>query len=135
MPRYAEIADLDNFGITGSALASLSTAQKNAALDRASDDMDSYIGNVYALPLTDWGNDVRSKCCDIAVYHLLARRGFNPDGKDQIVQDRYDNAIDWLKDIAAGRARLLAPAAVDQTPTTYDGGAYVVTRPRRGWGS
>lgn len=133
MARYAEITDLDKFGIQASALASLSSEQKNAALDRASDEIDTYIGNVYALPLNTWGNDLRARCVDMAVYHLLARRGFNPDGKDAIVQDRYDAAIVWLRDIAAGRARLLAPAAVDQTASTYEGGAYVVTRARRGW--
>lgn len=135
MARYAEIADLDKLGIQTSALASLSTDQKNGALDRASGEIDSYIGNVYKLPLTAWGDDVRARCVDMAVYHLLARRGFNPDGKDAIIQDRYDAALVWLRDIATGRARLLAPAAVDQTPSSYEGGAYVVTRARRGWGS
>jgi phage gp36-like protein len=81
---------------------------------------------------TAWGNDLSAAVCKIAAYELLAIRGFNPDGDDEQVRKRYEDAMKWLADIAAGR---ISPVGlVDSTPDEPDeGGAEVVTLPARGW--
>lgn len=132
MARYAEIADIARLGLAAEAISEESDEKKNAALDRASRDADGLIGNAYKLPLVSWDDDLRGWVIDIAVYYILGNRGFNPMGMDQDVVKRRDDAFEALKSVAAGRARLLN--AVDSTPDQYDGGAYVVTRARRGWG-
>lgn len=135
--QYATISDLDDHGIAAGAFTSLTDAEKDDALMRASEEADGYIGNSYKLPLTAWGRDLTARVVDIAVYHLLSRRGFAPGDRDTtgdaIVVKRYDDALRWLRDVGSGRAVLLTPDAVDATASTYEGGAYLVTRAKRGW--
>ncbi len=132
--QYADIADLEAFGIASAAWGPLPESRKTAALQRASEEADCYIQNVLKLPLSSWGRDLRTRVVDMAVYHLLSQRGFSPaDPAGNIVVRRYEDAIKWLERVAGGRSVMLATGAVDQTPAVYEGGAYVVTRPRRGW--
>lgn len=132
MARYAEIEHIELFGIP-QAFASLPAEKKNAALDRASRDADGLIGNAYKLPLVSWDDDLRGWVVDIACWYLLSNRNFDPMGNDAEFRLRYEDAMKALLRISTGNARLLN--AVDSSPTTYEGGSYVVTRTRRGWGS
>jgi phage gp36-like protein len=70
----------------------------HAALTRADSEINSYVAQRYTLPfaatptrLRDRGDGHRA---------LLPLRRARP----QIVQDRYNNAVAWLKDVASGRA-------------------------------
>lgn len=131
--RFAELTDLTRLGIAVAAFASLTDAEKLGALDAASSIAAGLIGNAYKLPLVSWEDDLRRWVVSIATYDLLARRGFPPgaDNSDAHVRLRYEDANKALREIGAGRARLLN--AVDSSTTTYEGGAYIVSQPKRGW--
>ena len=86
------------------------------ALTAASAIVDSYAGVQYALPLAP-AERLEQLTVDLAVYELRKRRGVVSE------QERtdYEDAIAFLKDLAAGKAKLDQPAGED--PQTAGGGA------------
>lgn len=129
---YATAAQLLQLGLPGRALTDVSTADRNAALDAASDLADSYLRSRFELPLTAWGDDLRRAVCSVAVYDLLSRRGYNPEqGADDNIRARHDDAVRWLEKVAAG---LVSPSVTDSsTPATAGSGARVRSHDARGW--
>lgn len=80
-----------------------------AALDDASAEADSYIGARYDIPVTTSPRLVQVTCA-IARYRLHEDRA-----TEQIRQD-YEDAVKWLRDVAAGKATL--PAVSSGTVTS-----------------
>lgn len=92
--------------------------------------IDSLLSRRYAVPLTPTPPIVRDAACDIARYRLYVNEP--PDE----VRRRFDDALRWLHDVAAGRAdipdatpagaspagspRVVAPARVFTTETLSD---------------
>jgi phage gp36-like protein len=54
----------------------------------------------YTLPLSPVPDVLEKLACDIARYQLLENT------EKEIVKERYDNAIRFLKDVAAGKVTL-----------------------------
>jgi phage gp36-like protein len=80
-------------------------------LTEASATVDSYVRLRYAVPLQP-SEQIKGLTLDIAVYLLYSRR----DRISVAVQTRYDNAIQFLRDVGAGKAGLDQPTgAADQT--------------------
>jgi phage gp36-like protein len=113
---YAVIADLVPLRLTQAELVQLTDdantgqvneATVNAALEEASGRVDSYCRSRYVTPL-QVGDDVKGMTLDIAVYLLFSRR--RNAKLSETVRTRYEDAITFLKDIAAGRASLDQPA-------------------------
>ncbi len=77
-----------------------------AVLARADSLIDGYLATRYALPLT-----APYPVALVAVECELARYWLFDDAAPDRVKDGYDQAIAWLKDVAAGRALLALPAA------------------------
>lgn len=76
--------------------------------------IDSYLRTkISVLPLLPVPNEIRNVSFVIAVYYLHTRRQFNtiPD----FVSEQYDNAISYLKDIAAGRVTLTTADSIDDS--------------------
>lgn len=132
MADYAEEADLALYGPASGALEDIDSATKEAALDAACDVANGYLGNAFVLPITAHGADLTRHVVAIAVWDLMTGvRGMNPDGSDETIRMRYDDAIRWLERVADGRLR---PAGlVDSTPDVFEGASFVVTTPKRGW--
>lgn len=104
---YATRTDLYRLGLREAAFTGVATADQDAALEAASDTADSYMRSRYTLPLTGYGDDLKSAVCRIAAYELLATRGYNPGaGGDESLESRHDKAVTWLKDVSAGRAHV-----------------------------
>ena len=74
-----------------------------AALDRASEEIDSYIGQRYDLPLVVLPVTLVQAALDIARYRLD-----NNDPREDVWQ-RYEDAIKWLLLIANGKVSLNVP--------------------------
>lgn len=129
---YANLADLATHGLPGAALSSVSDTSKCEALAAASEEADGKLAVVKTLPLVSWGTDLTKAICKIAAYELLSVKGFNPDGDDANVRDRYLDAMKWLDGIAKGT---VAPSVmVDSTPEESESlGAEVVTHAARAW--
>ena len=132
MAQYADVTDLARLGLRQLATAGLSPDDLNAALLAASELADGYLRAQYQLPLVSWGSDLRRHVAMIAAWDILsAQRGFNPDSPgDQIWIARYQQAMQWFKDVANG---LISPNIVDSTPQIRDGAPRIRTAPRRGW--
>jgi phage gp36-like protein len=70
------------------------------ALDDATAEVDAYLSVKYATPLVTVPNAVLSATCVISRYRL------HDDKATERIRADYEDAIRWLKDIAAGRALL-----------------------------
>lgn len=111
---YAQQSDLSPTRITNAELVQLTddtnSGQVNAAvvstvLNGASALIDSYCGQRYTLPLQPT-LQLTELCLDIAEYKLyLRRKRMKPD-----VRQAYEDALAFLKDVSAGKARLDQPA-------------------------
>lgn len=137
MTSYASRADVALLGLPQHVLDALASDEVGAAavvdqaLAAASSLADSYLRSRYRLPLVSWGDDLRERVCHLAAYQLLSVRGFNPElGADQNIRLRYEDAITWLKAIAAG---LVHPDVQDSAPTPLGVAPAIVSAPPRGW--
>lgn len=97
---------LDGVGSEAYTAAEQGAAIIAAALRVASGEIDTYIRQRYALPLTNLRSAdaavLQSACLYIARYHLA-------DSDDRVsegIRNRYRDTLTWLKDVAAGRALL-----------------------------
>jgi len=84
------------------------------AVEDASAEADTYIIQRYDLPLPSTPLVLRGKVVDIAVWNLFARRGLAE--ADEIVRERYKNAIRWLEQLAALKVLLPLPTRVSANP-------------------
>ena len=75
-----------------------------AAIADAVAEAEGYLAGRYVLPLPDVPPVLTGKLCDIARYRLW-REEASPE-----VQQRYRDAVSWLKDLSAGRAVLVFKA-------------------------
>lgn len=86
----------------------ISTVAVERALDSADALINSYIERAgYTVPLAEVTDVVVSKALEIARFLL------HDDRAPQTVRDRYDDAIRWLEQVAAGKAGLGVSAAKD----------------------
>lgn len=115
-----ELTDDDNAG-------TINTAIVTAALEEASGRVESYCRNRYITPLQQ-SDDVKALTLDIAVYLLFSRRRETTVG--ETVQTRFDQAIAFLKDIAAAKASFDQPITALQ-PQTSMGGPTISNRDKR----
>jgi phage gp36-like protein len=98
-----------------------------AALRRASNEIDIYVGRVYSLPLPTVPPVLVELCVDIALYYGVS----NPALITEEKKDRYNNAISKLKDIAKGLADL--GLQEEDEPVSQDG--VMVSAPARIFGA
>lgn len=68
------------------------------ALTDATQEMNSYIGAKYTLPLPEVTQHLTIICCNIARYRLFYGKA------TEEVEKRYEEAIRWLEKVAAGKA-------------------------------
>jgi phage gp36-like protein len=72
------------------------------ALEDASNEIDSYIGSVYKLPVNPVPGVLVTYCGVIALYRMSLETGSYTKEKRQ----RYEDALRWLRDVAKGVASL-----------------------------
>lgn len=106
-PRYAAVTDRDRSG-------SADTRAVADALSAASNMADSYIGRF--LPLPSVPPALRMAVVNLAIFELVGAKATETE------RDRRKHAVEWLQDIAAGRASLFAHDATgpDTTSTQTD---------------
>ena len=91
-------------------------------LAQASAEIDSRLAVRYAVPVTPAPRVLVAICCDIARYRLF------DDAAPETVRARYEDAVRWLNDVAAGRAVLLADdGTVAPAPDTSAGSQAAAT--------
>lgn len=82
------------------------------ALATADGEINSYLSVRYAIPLPLVPQIVRDKACDIARYRL------QDDTPTDEARQRYEDAIEWLKSVAAGRALLVGIPVIGSAAAT-----------------
>lgn len=125
-PTEAEFAAL---GLPAAALDGFAGSVTDH-LDSASGIIDSHLRGRYVLPLSQpYPPEIVQTACKIAAESLISIRGFDPeDGRNRNIRLRYDDAMAWLKQVAAGEVNL--PLESDATPMVHDGGPRVRSRTR-----
>ncbi len=102
----------------------VNTATIDAALTEASARVDSYCRQRYTTPLQP-SDTIKGITLDITQYLLFTRR--RTTKPNETVGQRYDQAIAFLKDVAAGKASLDQPASAAE-PQQGSGDATVTRR-------
>ncbi|MEW6658156.1 MAG: DUF1320 domain-containing protein [Thermodesulfobacteriota bacterium] len=72
------------------------------AISRADAEIDAACGLRYAVPLAPVPERVKTLSADLAIYHLYSRRSVAPE----VWQQKYRDALAFLKQVAAGQATL-----------------------------
>lgn len=98
-PHALHVADRDGDGLAD-------TSAVTRALEGAKDEIDTYLGVRYRLPLTQPPRILRQYAVDIALYRLALTADVLSDEHRR----RYEDAIGALKRIAKGEAALVLPA-------------------------
>lgn len=132
---YATAADLARLALPARALTGILLTDQGAALEAASSLADGYLAARYTLPLLAWGDDLRRAVSLIAAYDLMTRRGYSPEGGDEQLRLRYEDAIRWLEQVSKGT---ISPVGLEEsppsaTPPPGDSGPVIAERPLRGW--
>ena len=130
---YATSTELRQLGIPADALEELTgPGDLDSQLDADAGIMDMYLASNYARPLTAPYPEAlkRINVC-LAVYHILCRRGFNPEGPDKLYQDNAKMCMEQLEAISKGE--LTIPGIIDSTPTVNESAPSVTTMTPRGW--
>lgn len=119
---YATQADMDRyFGAAQVLIAadrdgddSSDASVIREALDHASEEIDSYVGVKYNLPLTASPPPrvLKRVCADIAMFRMSS----NSSSMTEAKRERYEDAVKWLKQVAAGKATL----GIAETEETAD---------------
>jgi len=103
--RFTESVVLRLTNTGNSELGAEDTARIQDAVDEAQAEVDSYVMMRHTLPLPSVPASLKSATVDLAVYRLVLRRGYDQEADSEFRLARND-AIDWLKQLAAGRASL-----------------------------
>jgi phage gp36-like protein len=101
--ELAQLTDRTNGAVTDDTVL-------GAALTRADSEITSYLSQRYNLPFAVVPVRLRDVACDIARFYLFDSRA------PKIVQDRYNNAVAWLKAVATGSADVGVDAASNLIP-------------------
>lgn len=104
---YAQVTDMQmRFGqeeleqLAPSDTGTVDQSKVESALNDASAEMNTYLGSVYSLPLTDPNPYLKTICCDITRFRLW------DDAVSEEVRKRYEDAIAWLKKVVKGDVSL-----------------------------
>jgi phage gp36-like protein len=108
----AELADLTDDD-PDNALAQAINKRIDRALSYAVGTFDSYARTRYTIPVPVTPK-VKSSCIDLAVFHFFKSRataGSTKEGVYAVKKEAHDSAVNFLRDVAAGKAALDVPTA------------------------
>lgn len=131
--QYATATELKQLGLPAEAVEELLDADIDAQIQASCGVIDAYLSSRYTLPISAPYPDVLKRfSVDMAVFHILMRRGFSAEAYDGNYKILHDRAEEFFKDVAAGRANI--PDLIDATPSTSEGAPMFATGTARGWG-
>lgn len=126
---YATLSDFQAT-IPAAALVGIATATQTSALERAFEEINSYLEPQYKLPLVTWPKRLVHVECVIAAWYVMNYRGHNPhqgSGNDNQFYMSYQDAVLWLKQVSSGAATLPNASSADSSVGTQDGLPRVVS--------
>jgi phage gp36-like protein len=132
LTQYATRAQLAEYGLPSATLDQIDSDVQDDHLIAATSVARSYLRQRHSTEITAVGDEVAQAVCKIAAVSLLTHViGIDPNTVSHalLITER-DNAILWLRDVAAGKA------VADVTDSTADDseGWAIYTEDSRGWG-
>jgi phage gp36-like protein len=94
------------------------------AIAKADAEIDSYLGMNYAVPLSTTPARVKALSEDISIYYLYMRRSAIPEPR----QKAYDDAIAFLKLLAAGTVKLPSATSPETQGVQFNSAASIFDR-------
>ena len=91
--------------LAATAEGAVDTAKVQQAIDEAEGEVNSYVMQRYAVPVSPVPAVLKKVCRDLAVFQLFLWRGYDPE-KDREVELGRKAAIEWLHRLALGTASL-----------------------------
>jgi hypothetical protein len=125
---YATGQDVKNLSLPQVTLEGVSPEVLGEVSLVATDEAASLAAKGRTMPLVSWGGAMRMHVANMIAYHVMKRRGFDPDN-DKIIRMGYDDALKWL----AGPGAANDPTIEDSTPGESAQESFMVSRPARGW--
>lgn len=74
----------------------------STALEAAEDEIDSYVGVRYDIPLASVPGVLKRICCDLAMYHMSV----DQPSMTEVKEKKYNDGIAWLTKLATGKVTL-----------------------------
>jgi phage gp36-like protein len=109
--RIIELTDDEDTG-------SVNQARVDEAIAQADSEIDGYLGERYAVPLSPVPPVIRKLSVDMAVYHLYSRRA---EDIPETRRDRYRHAVRFLEGVSRGSVSLgLDPAPSGPTDSSAE---------------
>lgn len=130
---YATLADINTHGIPDAAVSTVPIEERAQHALAATGEAEGYIGGGYPLPLLGWPDELRRQVAQIAVYNIIKRRGFQPDGEDALIVKGRDDAIAWLTRLSKGLIKPPGMAGSSPAPGTSGSRVRMQTGTTRGW--
>lgn len=129
--NYCAAADLP---LTTDELAELTTDSGGAydaaavalAIGQASGQADSYLGGRYIVPVSPAPDVLQKAVANMAAWLLCADRNMPQEARRQA----YEDAVGWLKDVAAGRANLPGVTTAEAASAPADDQVDLASAPR-----
>jgi phage gp36-like protein len=84
----------------------------NENIKLSSEIIDGYVKGKYAVPLSNTPEIIRAIAVDITVYRLYSRR---PQKMNDTIKDRYNNALNLLKEVQKGNITLSVQTETGET--------------------
>ena len=132
MSQYSTATELKQLGLPAESLEEVADADIDAQITASCGIIDAYLSSRVTLPISAPYPDLLVRfSVDMAVFHILMRRGFNPEEYDSNYKELHDRAEEFFKDYAAGKVNI--PDLVDATPLVSEGAPDVFTGTARGW--
>jgi phage gp36-like protein len=83
------------------------------AISKADAEINSYLGVRYIVPIFPTPDQVKALSVDLAIYHLYSRHSI----VRPVRQQKYADAVAFLKQVAAGQAVIIGPGGEPPTVT------------------
>lgn len=138
MPRFSSTSDFELHGLARESWQGKETLVLGG-LDAANETILGYfrVAPNVTLPIAGPTEEMRKYECWIAAFGLLSVVGFDPGSSpDIVVLERYKMAMQWLRDVSAGKAQPVPTAPETPDPDDVDtvvSGAAVVSEAPRNW--
>ncbi len=81
------------------------------AISKADAEIDSYLGVKYVVPVSPIPDQVKALSVDLTIYHLYSRHSIVLP----VRQQKYEAAVNFLKQVAAGQAVIMGPGGESAT--------------------
>ncbi len=117
--------DVAVFAFPAKAFESIDSTTLASSCLAATEEAATYLAGRFTFPLLSWGQDIVMHVAKMAGYQIMVRRGFQPQGADELIVKGRDDAVVYFKMIS--KNELYPPGLVDSDlPNVGVTDAYII---------